>query len=147
MGGRDAILAGAGNDTVRGGSGIDQIDGGKGADLLYGGAGKDVIDGSFGRDRIIGEAGRDQLTGGMSRDTFVFADGHGSDTITDFTAKGSKQHDVIDLTDVTEITGLRDLKLHHMQQVGADVVITDGSSHIVLTDVQLSDLSKADFLF
>ena len=37
-----------------------------------------------GMDYIVGGAGNDTLTGGVDDDTFVFAAGHGNDTITDF---------------------------------------------------------------
>jgi Ca2+-binding RTX toxin-like protein len=144
--GRDTIDAGSGDDIVRGGAGNDHIDGGRGWDTINGARGADVIDGSVGRDSIFGGRGTDLLTGGAARDTFIFSNKHGSDTITDFAAKGAK-HDILDLSRLTEIVGLRDLRLHHMEQVGDDVVITDGASHITLNHVDLADLTKSDFLF
>jgi Ca2+-binding RTX toxin-like protein len=145
MGGDDTINSGAGNDSVRGGSGRDHIDGGRNADTLHGGNGRDFINGSTGRDTIYGDHGRDMLTGGASRDTFVFKDGHGIDQVTDFTARGG-HHDVLDLSALAEIASFRDLKLHHMQQVGADVVISDDSGHIILSNVDKADLTRHDFL-
>ncbi len=78
------ILAGGGDDTILGGAGNDTVDGGGGADSISGGGGDDSIDGGAGDDTITGGAGNDSLTGGADRDTYVFDDGFGADTISDF---------------------------------------------------------------
>ena len=62
----------------------DTLTGVAGADTLSGLAGDDELDGGAGDDRIIGGADDDELEGGTGDDTFVFAAGHGDDTITDF---------------------------------------------------------------
>lgn len=100
-----------------------------------------------GKNVLTGGKGNDRLTGGLALDTFVFATGDGKDTITDFTAKGS-DHDVIDLSRLSSITSFSDLKAHHLEKSGSDVVI-DGlnGDSITLLDVNIKDLGKGDFLF
>ena len=53
-------------------------------DNIDGLGGNDTIQGGWGDDYLVGGAGNDTLTGGFDDDTFVFAAGHGDDTITDF---------------------------------------------------------------
>ena len=89
----------AGDDTIDGQAGDDRLDGGAGDDALYGGAGDDTL---------TGGAGDDTLTGGADSDTFVFAAGHGSDTVKDF-ADGE---DLIDLSAFVDITSFDDLTCH-----------------------------------
>ena len=152
---QDIIDGGAGIDIGRGGNGDDILNGGDDGDVLFGGTGRDTVSGDagddvlFGRggfDILIGGAGDDTLEGGLQADQFIFADGFGNDTITDFAslANGEKIH----LTDVTEITDFQDLIDNHMSQVGADVVIADGLGNtITLQGVTLSDLDAVDFVF
>ena len=70
--GSDDIQAGAGNDTVKGGGGNDTIGGGLGADALWGNDGDNTL---------VGGGGQDWMKGGAGRDTYVFARGHGNDTV------------------------------------------------------------------
>ncbi len=82
----DDILRGKrGGDTLSGGDGNDLLAGGKGSDTLNGGTGDDILRGRAGKDTLNGDAGTDTLTGGAGVDTFVFTDGTGHDTVTDFT--------------------------------------------------------------
>jgi len=68
-------LNGDDNDNViRGSSNNEIIDGGKGNDKLYGKSGDDIL---------IGGEGNDYMEGGYGSDTYVFAKGHGQDTIYD----------------------------------------------------------------
>ena len=80
------FYGGDGNDTLTGGSGADKLYGDAGTDKLYGGAGNDTLSGGAGDDLLSGQAGTDTLTGGSGKDTFVYANGGGSDKITDYTA-------------------------------------------------------------
>ncbi|WP_413168020.1 calcium-binding protein [Capilliphycus salinus ALCB114379] len=78
-----------GDDVISGGAGNDQIGGKAGNDLLSGDAGDDEIWGDAGNDTIMGVTGNDTLTGddfsgGSGSDLFVFGNGDGTDTITDF---------------------------------------------------------------
>ena len=81
------ILAGDRRDNIlEGGGGNDILYGGPGGgdDLMRGGAGNDIIYGGIGADSLNGGSGNDLLIGGPGADTFVFAPGHGEDTIRDF---------------------------------------------------------------
>ena len=78
-----------GDDVISGGTGNDQIGGKTGNDLLSGDEGDDEIFGDDGDDTIMGVTGNDTLTGddfsgGSGLDLFVFGNGDGTDTITDF---------------------------------------------------------------
>ena len=53
-------------------------------DILFGKQGKDDLFGLGGDDFLYGGQGKDELTGGAGADTFVFSQGSGKDTITDF---------------------------------------------------------------
>ncbi|MEZ5715568.1 MAG: calcium-binding protein [Paracoccaceae bacterium] len=158
--GRDTLYGDAGNDILRGNGGFDTVDGGDGddfvaggaqADLVLGGAGNDTVQGGGGFDTIDGGTGDDELTGNFNADTFLFADGHGADTITDFEATNNAEK--IDLSGISAITSLADLNLGSATlgaatQVGADVVIdTGGGNSITLAGVSLSDLDANDFIF
>ena len=93
--GDDTLDGGADNDTLYGGEGNDTLDGGAGNDTLYGGEGNDTLDGGAGNDTLyggegddtlVGGIGNDTLVGGAGNDTFVYANGQGNDTITDYVA-------------------------------------------------------------
>ena len=93
---------------------------------------------------IDGRGGNDTLTGGGGDDTFVFAAGHGSDTITDF-ADGE---DRIDLTAFTGITGFGDLAV---TDAGGNVIIDlssqTGGGVIKLENFDSANLDESDFVF
>ncbi|WP_407155060.1 calcium-binding protein [Bradyrhizobium sp. STM 3557] len=135
--GDDQLLGGAGNDVITGSMGADVLDGGDGADTLNGGLGSDIL---------IGGAGDDVLTGGTEGDVFVVGLGSGADTITDFTAGSSADHDVVRF-DRALFPGYAAV-LASSQQVGSDFVIPlgDGNS-VTLKNVNLADLTAADFEF
>ncbi len=86
------------------------------------------------------------MTGGAGDDTFVFADDHGRDTITDFVA-GAAGGDVIDLRRLTAAASFTDV-MAAAAQVGGDTVIDfgDGNS-ITLLGVDSTQLEEQDFLF
>ena len=109
--------------------------------VYTGTADADTLTGGAGDDTITGLGGDDTLTGGEGADTFVFASGHGNDTITDF-ADGE---DTIDLSAFKAITGFDDLTV---AQNGADTVITvPGGGTITLQGFASADLDAADFTF
>lgn len=153
--GNDRIEAGAGDDTVRAGSGHDVVFAGSGDDIilgasggdrLCGGTGSDRINGGSGHDRIFGQAGNDDLTGGTGADVFVFAHRFGTDRIRDFDP--DQRGEQIDLGGVARITDFRDLRLHHLDQRGDDVVIDAGNGDSIrLLDLSIDDLSANDFIF
>ena len=53
---------------------------------IYGYGGNDTLSGGAGNDTLYGGVGTDTLAGGTGKDTFVYANGDGKDTITDYTA-------------------------------------------------------------
>lgn len=144
--GNDILDGGQGADLIKGGNGKDRLVGGKGNDKLYGDAGRDNLKGGAGKDVLDGGAGNDILAGGKNPDKFVFKSNFGRDKITDFDANNNLED--INLKAVAAIKTFNDLKNNHMNQVGADVVIDDGSGNqITLLGVDISDLNKADFIF
>lgn len=144
--GNDILDGGLGADLIKGGNGRDRLIGGAGNDKLLGNAGNDILKGGVGKDVLEGGTGNDTLTGGKNPDKFVFRDGFGIDKITDFAADNNLED--VNLRAVTAIKGLTDLRNNHMEQVGADVVIDDGSGNqLTLLGVDMGDLHKGDFIF
>lgn len=143
--GADLLKGYAGDDLLQTGGGNDALRGGDGADLLRAGRGDDVLSGGDGSDRLIGGKGDDRMTGGLGNDIFIFEDGFGHDVICDFDATADKER--IYLVGVTAIETFADLRDNHMSAQGDDVVIdAGGGDTILLLDVDLGDLDRADFL-
>ncbi|MFW2545263.1 matrixin family metalloprotease [Primorskyibacter sp. 2E107] len=91
--GNDSVFGGTGDDALYGGAGADALGGAAGNDTLFGGAGNDALYGGDGNDRLLGldgddtiygGAGDDAISGGDGADVFVFADGFGTDVLSDF---------------------------------------------------------------
>ncbi|MDA0786485.1 MAG: S8 family serine peptidase [Proteobacteria bacterium] len=142
--GNDSVAGSRGNDTIFGGSGTDRLRGNADDDTLAGEEGNDILDGGGENDVLIGGRDDDLLTGGAGNDRFVFADGDGRDTVTDF----ELGNDRIDLSGVGAIADFADLMASHVTQVGDDLRIENGEGdHIDLLGIAQSDLSEADFLF
>ena len=112
--------------------------GGKGDDEFHGQQGHDRLFGGYGADTLYGGSGNDTLTGGSGADVFVFAPGHGSDRITDF----SSGVDRLRLTLPGE--SFADLEL---RQLSGAVLVSHGSGQIRLDGLTLAELDAADFLF
>ncbi len=129
-----------------GDSGNDTLSGDDGVNGLYGLAGDDTLDGRGGDDVLEGGSGDDTMTGGLGDDSFVFADGHGNDIVTDFLA-GAAGGDIIDLRRLTAAASFTDV-MAAAAQVGDDTVIDfgDGNS-ITLLGVDSAQLEEQDFLF
>lgn len=144
--GADDLDGAGGVDWVFGGEGDDTIDGGAGNDRLFGGEGDDTIDGGEGDDLIFGGEGDDTLTGGTGSDTFLYAPGHGNDTITDFAV----DEDKIDLSLFGNITGFDDLSIADNDDGDAVITLTDADGNettLTLEGVSSSDLDEDDFEF
>ncbi|MCQ0988718.1 beta strand repeat-containing protein [Jiella marina] len=141
----DTLSGDNGVNVLSGGNGFDTLRGFAGDDTLLGGNGNDTLFGDVGFDTLTGGAGNDVLTGGFNGDLFVYENGFGQDTITDF--EEFNNFEKIDLSAVTNITDFADLSANHLSQVGADAVITDGANTITLTDVNIADLDANDFVF
>ncbi|WP_323032749.1 CAP domain-containing protein [Paracoccus sp. (in: a-proteobacteria)] len=151
--GRDQLRGGAGNDTLKGGAGLDTILGGSGADLLEGGAGNDWLRGEGGNDRLIGGTGNDTLhggygndalNGGAGADVFIFADGHGSDTINGY-QRGLDRLLIDDgLLDANPASFIRD----HMSKTANGVLVDfGGGDRIVVNGANLTVAAVADDIF
>ena len=120
--------------------------GGTAGATLTGGGGADWIAGGSGDDRLDGGGGGDFLTGGPGDELFVFADGDGADTITDFAA-GAGAGDVLDLTGEVGLDTFADVQAA-ASQVGSDTFIDlGGEDSVTLLGVSLGDLSPDDVLF
>ena len=133
---RDNVLdGGAGDDTLYGGPG-------GGDDVQVGNEGDDRLYGGKGNDRLEGGSGNDRLAGGPDTDIFVFAPGHGADTITDFT----DTEDQIDLT-AFDLSGFDVLTITSSTTgITIDLSTHDGGT-ILLEGVAMTSLDAADFLF
>lgn len=117
---------------------IDRFAGSTKADVLVGTAGRDIIDG--------GKA-KDILTGGKGADTFIFERGDGKDKITDFAAFG-RDHDVLDLSSVSDIKNFKDLMQNHLEKASGGLIIHFGKAdEIFLQHVEVGNLDKSDFDF
>ena len=77
-----------GNVSIAFGCNIENAVGGKGADTIIGNDLANFLRGGLGNDTLIGNGGNDKLAGNAGNDDFVFAQGSGRDTVTDF-ADGS----------------------------------------------------------
>ena len=121
----------------------DTLNGGAGDDFMNGLSGDDVLDGAGGDDTLVGGSGDDILTGGPGDDLFIFENGSGSDTITDFNA-GQSTPDRIDISDFG-FTDFDDLSAA-FSNVGQDLQIQlDGDDQLVLENTQIADLDSDDF--
>ncbi|WP_118138378.1 beta-propeller fold lactonase family protein [Oceanicella sp. SM1341] len=139
--GADEIRARGGRDQLYGGADNDVISAGGGSDSIFGGAGNDVIDGEGGTDTITGNTGADTMTGGNGNDVFVFVNGDGADTITDFTDGADR----IDLSGHASVGGFGAIT---SVQIGGNVlVLFDGDDSVILENFNRSDLGAADFIF
>ena len=141
--GDDTLDGGAGDDALFGGEGNDTLIGGADDDTLTGGEGDDTLTGGEGDDILTGGEGDDTLTGGEGDDAFVYAAGHGNDTITDFT----DGEDTIDLSAFSGISGFSDLTATQVED-GVQIDLSDyGGGTITLQNFTLSDLDATDFTF
>ena len=139
---RDDIDGGPGDDRLFGGRGDDTLYGGEGNDILKGGPGADTLVAGSGDDMLDGGAGADVLDGGIGIDTFVFAPGHGEDTVMNF----RNGRDLIDVK-AFGLPGFDDLDVSS----GTDGVIIDLTGHgggtILLEGFDIANLDASDFLF
>ncbi len=143
--GNDGLFGAEGNDTLYGQLGNDRFFGGSGNDQLFGNAGADTIGGGSGFDRIDGGTGNDFLVGNFNADVFVFANGHGNDTVADFDATNPGER--LDFSALTTLNSVADV-LNAGGAVGVNYLIqTGGGNTILLGRVSESDLDASDFIF
>ncbi|MBL8555059.1 MAG: M10 family metallopeptidase C-terminal domain-containing protein [Phenylobacterium sp.] len=126
----DRLSGDEGSDVVFGNLGDDTVEGGAGADTVRGGQGDDTLSGGSGNDYVSGDRGNDSMVGGAGADLFHTSADAGIDSVFDFNAA---EGDRVLLDPGTP---------YSVAQVGADVVITLGSSadKMILANVQLSSL-------
>ena len=127
------FYGGDGNDTITGGKGGDKLYGQAGADKLYGGAGKDTLSGGAGNDLLNGQAGNDTLTGGAGKDTFVYANGGGSDIVTDYAAG----YDTLQISSGS-------ISKTALANSSKDMVITVGTGKVTLKNAAGKTISMKD---
>ncbi|MES2943064.1 MAG: calcium-binding protein, partial [Pseudomonadota bacterium] len=121
--------------------------GGSGDNRLIGNAGNDTLSGGAGNDKLFGGAGDDRLTGGLGADVFVIDSAGGRDVILDFS---HGQGDRVMLRSNLNGSGITDgaNALAHMFNASGNAVLDMGNGNVViLTGVQVADLTAADFLF
>ena len=90
-----------------------------------------------------GTSGDDTLRGSWGDDTFIFAAGHGNDTITDFT----DGEDAIDLTAISGISGFQDLTIAADGSAAVIDLTEYGGGTIRLENTDVTDLDTEDFVF
>ena len=135
---QDVLVGDKGDNYLRGHDGDDDLHGGSGDDRLEGGAGADRLEGGAGDDELYG----DPQDGEKSVDVFVFAAGHGRDTISDFT----DNQDQIDLS-AFNLSGFDDLDLSS-GFVGTTIDLSaHGGDTILLPGFDMANLDATDFLF
>ncbi|MEM6322469.1 MAG: calcium-binding protein [Pseudomonadota bacterium] len=145
LGGRgdDRLANETGNVSLFGGDGDDDIGGGTGNEILSGDDGDDIIVGFAGFDTIEGGAGNDTLEGRFNADTFVYDDGFGNDTITDFDANNINER--IDFTQHSAVNNFGDLTV--AQQGGNTLITVSAGQTILLEGVAAGDIAANDFIF
>lgn len=137
--GNDSVIGAGGNDHLFGGAGNDFVNGGNRDDTLFGGTGNDMLRGARGNDTLSGGEGDDELTGSAGDDIFLFEeDDTGNDTITDFRAG-----DLVDLSAYD--TDFASLEISAMGD--NDALVTHAGGTITFTGLDVSDLTKDDFIF
>lgn len=114
--------------------------------VIIGNRADNRLDGAWGDDTIDGAGGDDILTGGRGADTFIFSDGFGQDTITDFDL--AQDGETIRLSSLSSISSFDDLMNNHIRTDGGEVFIFDGAgSTIHLQGVNVSELEADHFIF
>ena len=140
--GDNGLVGYGGDDDLQGNGGRDWLNGDAGADRLDGGSGDDELNGGPGADRLDGGDGADRLHGGEGADVFIFAAGHGDDTIYDF----RDNEDKVDLS-AFDLAGFDDLTLSSTSG-GVTIDLTEhGGGTILLQNIDLAALDAADFIF
>ncbi|WP_158511053.1 beta strand repeat-containing protein [Azospirillum thiophilum] len=128
-------------------SGIEGILGSDHGDLLIGDAGANRLRGAGGNDTLIGGAGADMLEGGSGADWFEFAEGNGSDVITDFSVSAG---DVIVLKgsiNGASVSSFSEIK-SAMSSVGSATVINLGNGNsITVLGMSVDQFNQNSFMF
>ena len=101
----DNLLTAVGETTLKdlgwklGTAADDSLNGDSNNNILMGLSGNHKLYGNNGSDTLIGGAGNDYLEGGNQGDTYIFAKGHGQDTVYDYSYEAD-ENDTVRFTDV-----------------------------------------------
>jgi predicted extracellular nuclease len=148
-------VEGHGNDLsnmLNGNATGNLLSGAGGNDVMRGYGGADTLEGGDGRDIVDGGLGDDLLTGGAELDTFVFGAGYGTDTITDFSGRGTVggDRDRIDLRGIDSVHSLDDV-VARMSEVDGHVEIDfsdlyGAGNTLIVEDATIAEFKTLDFL-
>ena len=142
----DLLLGGLGNDTLVG-AGNGRLFGEEGRDTItaaandyaHGGADNDTLTGGAGMQELDGGLGNDVLTGSAGGDFFDFHDNWGNDRITDFQIG-------LDKLNMQNVTGLDSFSQLSIHAVSGGTAIDFGGNSIVLSGVQVQNVTADMFL-
>jgi VCBS repeat-containing protein len=109
------------------------ITGNNGNDNISAGDGDDNISGNGGNDTIAGNGGNDTISGGNGNDTFVFKEGDGNDTITDFAGTGISSN-----PSATVISQLDTLQFIGSGLTAQNLQLTQNGNNLELTFVDVA---------
>jgi Ca2+-binding RTX toxin-like protein len=116
---------------------IESLLGSRYSDKLTGSAEANRLFAAEGNDTLTGMEGDDLMRGGDGNDTFVFAGGHGNDTIFDF-ENGS---------DTLALAGISSLDSVSIQQSGDDAEISFAGTTVTLRNMLIDNIDATDFIF
>jgi Ca2+-binding RTX toxin-like protein len=142
----DLLFGGLGNDTLVG-AGNGRLFGEEGRDTItaaandyaHGGADNDTLTGGAGMQELDGGLGNDVLAGGADGDFFDFHDNWGNDRITDFQIG-------LDKLNMQNVTGLDSFSQLSIHAVSGGTAIDFGGNSIVLSGVQVQNVTADMFL-
>jgi len=118
------------DDKITGDGNNNRLMGNSGNDTLIGMSGNDTLRGGRGDDRPTGRSGNDILDGGSGSDVFSFADGFGSDEITDFNRTKDTLEINLNLLGATPASSARVLS-DYGSIVGSDAVLNFGDGDMI----------------
>ena len=140
----DVIFGEAGNDVIFAGAGNDSVNGGTGDDDIFSGGGADTVEGGDGADTLWGGGGNDRFTGNAGADTFVFAAGHGDDTVTDFDVS----EDILRISNTaTDFTSVEDVTAAASVVNGNLVIDLGGGDSLTLEGLAINDIAQMTITF
>ncbi len=119
--------------------GDDIVTGETGDDFIKTYGGNDTIDGGADDDTLNAGTGSDQLTGGTGNDIYVFKEGDGQDTVTDFTQGEDRLHiEGLNFFDVTYSTDENGNTVVHYGNEGDQITLEGVIGALTADDFELS---------
>lgn len=124
---RNAYVGDANANTLTGNDNDNDLDGNGGNDTLNGLGGNDSLEGNGGDDVLTGGLGGDYLRGDTDNDTYVYAQGHGDDTVDETNGSGT--------ADTIRFDGIELAQLTLTRQANDDLLIDiAGGGRILVVD-------------